>query len=369
MLLHRHPRKVGHLLTQAGETIEERGLAGVRRANQRHRSRSGGNARKLQNGRAAGAATAAMAIAALAHEVLGGFPLEDVEDFDVRSNMRLAVSLRSATSDPSTWKTRGSPPGALKPAVMTVPGRKPSSIKRWASPAGKSMRSKMPASPRRRSTSVANGTLACGLLPLSCIFDSVCPRPKILSRCGLYFFRFLRATGYPPSPSALNKKDNRMPARFLVRRLRASDLDRILEIEHASFGKDAYDPATSVCRIPPQMRRPVPGSAAGRENLRIYGHLRHRTRHSEAGGIDFRSRGSRGARQGGKGHRHDGQHAAAAALAGGVGRLVLMVRVTNSEARAFYEKYGFRKIRTVRRYYEDDGDGWLMARNEIRLRL
>jgi len=32
-----------------------------------------------------------------------------------------------------------------------------------------------------------------------------------------------------------------MPGRFLVRRFRASDLDRILTIEHASFGEDAYD--------------------------------------------------------------------------------------------------------------------------------
>ena len=32
-----------------------------------------------------------------------------------------------------------------------------------------------------------------------------------------------------------------MPGRFLVRRFRASDLNRILTIEHASFGEDAYD--------------------------------------------------------------------------------------------------------------------------------
>ena len=32
-----------------------------------------------------------------------------------------------------------------------------------------------------------------------------------------------------------------MPKRYSVRKLRPSDLDRILEIEHASFGKDAYD--------------------------------------------------------------------------------------------------------------------------------
>jgi ribosomal-protein-alanine N-acetyltransferase len=49
-----------------------------------------------------------------------------------------------------------------------------------------------------------------------------------------------------------------------------------------------------------------------------------------------------------------------------IGRFGLMVKVTNREARAFYEKYGFRKVRTVRRYYEDGNDGWLMGRTDVR---
>jgi ribosomal protein S18 acetylase RimI-like enzyme len=44
-------------------------------------------------------------------------------------------------------------------------------------------------------------------------------------------------------------------------------------------------------------------------------------------------------------------------------RLTLMVKTTNREARAFYEKYAFEKVRRVRRYYEDGSDGWLMARD------
>src|SRR5450631_4419768 len=36
-------------------------------------------------------------------------------------------------------------------------------------------------------------------------------------------------------------KDNRMDKRFVVRLVRQRDLDRILEIEAASFGADAYD--------------------------------------------------------------------------------------------------------------------------------
>ena len=44
-----------------------------------------------------------------------------------------------------------------------------------------------------------------------------------------------------------------------------------------------------------------------------------------------------------------------------VPRLFLMVRLTNTAARAFYEKYGFRKLRSVREYYEDGEDGLLMS--------
>ena len=40
-----------------------------------------------------------------------------------------------------------------------------------------------------------------------------------------------------------------------------------------------------------------------------------------------------------------------------------MVKVTNQAASAFYVKYGFTKVRVVRRYYEDGADGFLMARD------
>jgi ribosomal-protein-alanine N-acetyltransferase len=46
----------------------------------------------------------------------------------------------------------------------------------------------------------------------------------------------------------------------------------------------------------------------------------------------------------------------------GVTRYSLMVKVSNRAARAFYEKYGFSKVRTVRGYYEDGSDGLLMLR-------
>jgi [ribosomal protein S18]-alanine N-acetyltransferase len=43
----------------------------------------------------------------------------------------------------------------------------------------------------------------------------------------------------------------------------------------------------------------------------------------------------------------------------GVGRVGLMVKVTNLRAIGFYEKYGFRRVRRVPHYYEDREDGVL----------
>ena len=41
----------------------------------------------------------------------------------------------------------------------------------------------------------------------------------------------------------------------------------------------------------------------------------------------------------------------------GIPRIALTVKETNARARAFYEKYGFRRVRRVPRYYEDGEDG------------
>ena len=43
-------------------------------------------------------------------------------------------------------------------------------------------------------------------------------------------------------------------------------------------------------------------------------------------------------------------------------RLRLVVRVINKPAQAFYEKYGFRRVRVLPGYYEDGGDGIAMSR-------
>ena len=46
----------------------------------------------------------------------------------------------------------------------------------------------------------------------------------------------------------------------------------------------------------------------------------------------------------------------------GIARFGLTVKVTNQRARAFYEKYGFRKLRRVAGYYEDGADGLSMVK-------
>jgi ribosomal-protein-alanine N-acetyltransferase len=66
-----------------------------------------------------------------------------------------------------------------------------------------------------------------------------------------------------------------------------------------------------------------------------------------------------------------GKGAASALMDGTLGRLRrrkiirlgLMVKATNRRARAFYEKYGFRKLRRVAGYYEDGADGLSLAKD------
>jgi len=97
--------EVGYFLAQPGEAIEERRLAGVGRADD---GDDVGARAFLQRSRSY-CNSATIAIVAIAHKA---FP------FDGRRIRCDAVSLRSATSEPSTRYTRGSPPGALRAGTM-----------------------------------------------------------------------------------------------------------------------------------------------------------------------------------------------------------------------------------------------------------
>ncbi|SPE33117.1 SSU ribosomal protein S18P alanine acetyltransferase [Candidatus Sulfopaludibacter sp. SbA6] len=155
-----------------------------------------------------------------------------------------------------------------------------------------------------------------------------------------------------------------MAKRYSVRKLRPSDLDRILEIEHASFGKDAYDrnlfaeffhkcgdlflvaeTGSGVCGYIVTCIRgngPPCGTNTRAELVSVAVHPDHRGRGAASALMDSTLRRLR---------------------LRGVVRLGLMVRAANRKALAFYEKYGFQKVRIVRGYYEDHADGLLMAKN------
>jgi ribosomal-protein-alanine N-acetyltransferase len=146
-----------------------------------------------------------------------------------------------------------------------------------------------------------------------------------------------------------------MPAPFTVRKLRCGDLDRILEIERASFGADAYDRKLFADHL--RVRGGL--FLAVERGAKVWGYLMACARRERAElvsiAVDPAARG---------------QGAASALMESvlrrlkrrRVARLSLMVKTANREAEACYVKYGFRRLRRLRRYYEDGADGWLMAR-------
>jgi ribosomal-protein-alanine N-acetyltransferase len=150
-----------------------------------------------------------------------------------------------------------------------------------------------------------------------------------------------------------------MAKRYSIRKLRLSDLDRILEIEHASFGKDAYDRNL----FAEFLHKCGDLFLVAEGDRRVCGYMVTCIR---GRGADARAElVSVAVDPAGRGH------GAASALLDstlrrlrlrGIPRLALMVRVTNRKALAFYEKYRFHKVRTVRGYYEDHADGFLMAK-------
>jgi ribosomal-protein-alanine N-acetyltransferase len=149
-----------------------------------------------------------------------------------------------------------------------------------------------------------------------------------------------------------------MSGPFHIRRLRASELDRILKIEHASFGKDSYDRnlfaeylrkcgelflvairSRRICGYAITCKR-VGSSVAEVVSIAVDPAVRQKGAASELMASTIRRLRRRG-----------------------VARVTLMVKVTNRAARRFYEKWGFRKVRRVPKYYEDGKDGIRMARD------
>jgi len=146
-----------------------------------------------------------------------------------------------------------------------------------------------------------------------------------------------------------------MSAPFSVRPVRLADLERICVIEHASFGKDAYPR-----NLFAEFYRRCGGLFLVVERGRtVWGYMVTCVRGDRAELVSIavapagRKRGAASLLMDSTLRRLRRRR---------VARISLMVRVGNRKARAFYEKYGFDKVRLVPRYYSDGVDGLLMAR-------
>lgn len=150
-----------------------------------------------------------------------------------------------------------------------------------------------------------------------------------------------------------------MRGRIEVRKFRPADMDRIDRIEKASFGKDAYDRNLFAGFF---NKCPDLFLTAKRRDA-VCGYMITCLRGDRAEVVSIavdpaaRGRGVASTLMDSTLRRLRRRK---------IGRLVLMVKVSNRAARAFYEKYGFEKVRLVKKYYEDGSDGVLMARRVCR---
>jgi ribosomal-protein-alanine N-acetyltransferase len=151
-----------------------------------------------------------------------------------------------------------------------------------------------------------------------------------------------------------------MENRFEVRRVRLRDLGRILEIEEASFGADAYDR-----NLFAEYTRKCGG-------LFLVADWGNKVRAYSIAALSPRPTGNRAELVSlAVDPAFLGRGAASALMDStlrrlrrrGVTRLGLMVNVMNFRALGFYKKYGFRKIRRVSNYYENGADGISMAKD------
>jgi ribosomal-protein-alanine N-acetyltransferase len=150
-----------------------------------------------------------------------------------------------------------------------------------------------------------------------------------------------------------------MPVQYEIRRAVLGDLERILQIENASFGPEAYDRKLFASYL--------------RKCGELFLVLEHRGK--VCGYIITCLRGTSSPLRAelvsvAVDPARRGKGAASVLLESTlrrlrrrrVAQLQLVVRVTNRPALAFYEKYGFEPKRRVPRYYEDGGDGIAMMR-------
>ncbi len=151
-----------------------------------------------------------------------------------------------------------------------------------------------------------------------------------------------------------------MPQRFTVRPFQLRDLPRILQIEVASFGADAYDRNlfAEYARISPRLFL-VAAPSSGKPR-RVCGYsislVLPKGDRAELVSLAldpaFLGSGAADSLMRSTLRRLRLRR---------VSRLTLTVKISNLRALRFYQKYGFRKLRRAPAYYEDGADGILMS--------
>lgn len=149
---------------------------------------------------------------------------------------------------------------------------------------------------------------------------------------------------------------------FSIRLFRRSDLDRILEIEHASFGKYAWDRnlfADFYHKCGELFLVAVRGrNICGYSLTCVSGRTEYGPAELVSIAVDpkYRRKGVASVLMDSTLRRLQRR---------GIVRFHLMVKVTNRTAIGFYERYGFRRGRLVRGYYEDGADGRRMEKELV----
>jgi ribosomal protein S18 acetylase RimI-like enzyme len=148
-----------------------------------------------------------------------------------------------------------------------------------------------------------------------------------------------------------------MQTQYRVRRFKPADMDRVLEIERACFGKDAYDR-----KLFAEYARKCGGLfllVLGRRSVDGYSiaciseKLGSFVASLESIAVDPRARG--------KGAASSLMKSTIRRLKlQGVHRITLMVRKSNAAALRFYERRGFTAVRRAPGYYEDGEEGLVM---------
>lgn len=136
---------------------------------------------------------------------------------------------------------------------------------------------------------------------------------------------------------------------------RLRQLDRVLSIERASFGKQAWPRPLFLELYEDCPELFLVAKLAGRIAAYMVTCVEKRNAEivSLAVDPDYRRLGVADALM---------RHTLRALTGAGVRRVELMVRTGNTAGEELYRSLGFRRVRLERRYYEDGGDGILMVR-------